>query len=87
MQHFYGNNYTSLCCDAKIVKSRIDQLTGDDLNEIKQLDSVAKYMQEFSKNERKSLDDHEFKVYRYARLFSRSLKWHFLFLLPPRTSF
>ncbi|KAF7382393.1 hypothetical protein HZH68_015312 [Vespula germanica] len=63
IQHFYGKNINSLCCQQKDIKSRLSLLTEEDIKDLKKLPSIAKYLQmrkESNKNE-EELNDKKFK--------------------------
>lgn len=64
IQHFYGNNISSLCCKPKDIKERISELTDENIANIKNLPSIAKYLKTSSKvtNGNDKLNDKEFKV-------------------------
>ncbi|EFN63928.1 Origin recognition complex subunit 3 [Camponotus floridanus] len=63
IQHFYGNNISSLCCKPKDIKERISELTDENIANIKNLPSIAKYLKTSSKvtNGNDKLSDKEFK--------------------------
>lgn len=64
IQHFYGKNINSLCCQQKDIKTRLSLLTEEDIKDLKKLPSIAKYLQmrkESNKNE-EELNDKKFKV-------------------------
>lgn len=64
IQHFYDNNISSLCCNPKDIKERISKLTDENIANIKNLPSIAKYLKTCSKvtNGDDKLSDKEFKV-------------------------
>lgn len=64
IQHFYDNNISSLCCKPKNIKERISKLTDENIADIKNLPSIAKYLKTSSKvtNGNDKLSDEEFKV-------------------------
>ncbi|XP_053973901.1 origin recognition complex subunit 3 [Hylaeus volcanicus] len=85
IQHFYGNNINSLCCDLKHAKARMSALTDEDIEEIKKLPSVVKYIKQFQRDRdtNESLKNEEFKellftmlkqFHRYAYRFMRILR-------------
>lgn len=53
IQHFHGNNISSLCCKLEEIDERFDELTEDDIKELKKLPSIIKYMDK----SRKKIDD------------------------------
>ncbi|GAB1859503.1 Origin recognition complex subunit 3 [Camponotus japonicus] len=63
IQHFYGNNISSLCCKPKDIKERISKLADENIADIKNLPSIAKYLKTSSKvtNGNDKLSDIEFK--------------------------
>ncbi|XP_029662947.1 origin recognition complex subunit 3 [Formica exsecta] len=63
IQHFYDNNISSLCCKPKHIKERISKLTDENIADIKNLPSIAKYLKTSSKvtNGNDKLSDKEFK--------------------------
>nr|XP_003701279.1 PREDICTED: origin recognition complex subunit 3 isoform X1 [Megachile rotundata] len=63
IQHFYANNVNSLCCKPQQISSRISTLTDEDLEEIKKLPSIEKYIQQLKENERNEevLENEKFK--------------------------
>lgn len=62
IQHFYDNNISSLCCKPKYIKERISKLTDENIADIKNLPSIAKYLKTSSKVTNGKLSDKEFKV-------------------------
>lgn len=74
IQHFYANNVSSLCCNSDKMESRLSSLTNEDLEEIKKLPSIEKYLEQ-SKLEDKLLDDDKFKVlFLYSAFMKASLR-------------
>ncbi|KOC66063.1 Origin recognition complex subunit 3, partial [Habropoda laboriosa] len=63
IQHFYANNVNSLCCQKKEIEDRIASLTNADLEEIKKLPSIEKYVQQLKEreNENDPLESNNFK--------------------------
>ncbi|XP_012225916.1 origin recognition complex subunit 3 isoform X2 [Linepithema humile] len=63
IQHFYDNNTTFLCCKPKNIKKRISTLTDENIADIKNLPSIAKYLKMSGevKNENNTLSNVEFK--------------------------
>ncbi|KAG7211303.1 hypothetical protein KM043_010600 [Ampulex compressa] len=63
IQHFYGNNVSSLCCQPADIKARIGDMADDDIAEIKKLPSIKKHLQSTLKDDGKiaGLDDEKFK--------------------------
>ncbi|XP_017761181.1 PREDICTED: origin recognition complex subunit 3 [Eufriesea mexicana] len=60
--HFYANNISSLCCHPKKIQSRMSSLTDEDLEEIKKLPSIEKYIKESNcESKDKLLQNDEFK--------------------------
>jgi len=64
IQHFYDNDASSLCCQSGDIKKRISKLSDENIMEIRNLPSVAKYLkvssQETHGNDK--LSNEEFKV-------------------------
>ncbi|OAD54577.1 Origin recognition complex subunit 3 [Eufriesea mexicana] len=61
--HFYANNISSLCCHPKKIQSRMSSLTDEDLEEIKKLPSIEKYIKESNcESKDKLLQNDEFKL-------------------------
>ncbi|XP_015431243.1 PREDICTED: origin recognition complex subunit 3 [Dufourea novaeangliae] len=54
IQHFYGNNINSLCCQSQEIENRISSLTVEDIDEIKKLPSIEKYLQKLQKERNKN---------------------------------
>ncbi|XP_014486637.1 PREDICTED: origin recognition complex subunit 3 [Dinoponera quadriceps] len=50
IQHFYGNNISSLCCHPRDIKKRISKLTDENIADIKSLPSIARYLKTSSKS-------------------------------------
>ncbi|XP_076766421.1 origin recognition complex subunit 3 isoform X2 [Xylocopa sonorina] len=63
IQHFYANNVNSLCCQPEQIENRIGSLTDEDLEEIKKLPSVEKYMEQLKENGKQDelLENKKFK--------------------------
>ncbi|XP_043288926.1 origin recognition complex subunit 3 isoform X2 [Venturia canescens] len=52
LQHFYDNNYASLCCEPKKTRERIGLLGDDDFEDIKKLPSIARYLETLNKGKK-----------------------------------
>lgn len=65
IQHFYDNNVSSLCCQPQDIKERISKLTDENITEIKNLPSIAKYLKTSKElpKESDNLSDEDFKVH------------------------
>ncbi|CAL7940147.1 unnamed protein product [Xylocopa violacea] len=63
IQHFYANNMNSLCCQLEEIENRIDSLTDEDLEEIKKLPSVEKYIEQLKTESKQDelLENDKFK--------------------------
>lgn len=62
IQHFYDNDISSLCCKPKYIKERISELTDENIADIKNLPSIAKYLKTFNKvTNSDKLSNKEFK--------------------------
>ncbi|XP_076237844.1 origin recognition complex subunit 3 [Calliopsis andreniformis] len=66
IQHFYANNISSLCCQPEDIKSRIASLTDEDLEEIKKLLSIERYIKKQKEDKKdesqcEPLDNKNFK--------------------------
>ncbi|XP_012283310.1 origin recognition complex subunit 3 isoform X2 [Orussus abietinus] len=68
MQHFYDNNVNALCCKRKDMKKRIDALNKEELEEVKRLPSIEKYMKNSKDKSLSNSSDKEFKEHLYALL-------------------
>jgi hypothetical protein len=61
-KHFYFQNEKLLCCNEEDIESRILDLTNEDLQRLKNLPSVKKYIQSLSETE---INKNEFRVCLY----------------------
>ncbi|XP_026826170.1 origin recognition complex subunit 3 [Ooceraea biroi] len=63
IQHFYDNNITFLCCQPKDIKKRISRLNDENIEEIKNLPSIVKYLKTSSEvtNRNDNLSNEKFK--------------------------
>ncbi|KAK2584685.1 hypothetical protein KPH14_007025 [Odynerus spinipes] len=61
IQHFYGNNINSLCCQREDIQERISTLTEEDIKDLKKLPSVVKYLQANESINENELGDEAFK--------------------------
>ncbi|CAK9816427.1 Origin recognition complex subunit 3 [Anthophora plagiata] len=63
IQHFYANNVNSLCCQLQEIEGRIASLTDADLEEIKKLPSIERYVQQLKERDSKTdpLESNNFK--------------------------
>lgn len=50
IQHFYGNNFSTLCCNYKDIDERFDQLSLNDINDLKKLPTIIKYFNKINEN-------------------------------------
>lgn len=53
IQHFYANNINSLCCQPQEIKSRISSLTHEDIEDIKKLPSIERYIKKLQTDKSK----------------------------------
>nr|XP_034184069.1 origin recognition complex subunit 3 [Osmia lignaria] len=55
IQHFYANNINSLCCKPQQINNRISSLTDEDIEDIKKIPSIEKYIQQLKEDERNGI--------------------------------
>lgn len=75
IQHFYDNDISSLCCKPKYIKERISELTDENIADIKNLPSIAKYLKTFNKvTNSDKLSNKEFKVRIVYESYKKAIK-------------
>ncbi|XP_057339498.1 origin recognition complex subunit 3 [Microplitis mediator] len=60
-QHFYGNRISYLCCDRENIEKAVDKLSGDDLDEVRNLPSIVKYIDNWKIASKENITDSAFK--------------------------
>ncbi|XP_063988674.1 origin recognition complex subunit 3 [Diachasmimorpha longicaudata] len=61
IQHFYGNNLTTLCCNPRDIDERLNNLSEEDINELQKLPSIVKYMATTKMDKKSEMQVDEFK--------------------------
>ncbi|XP_074115013.1 origin recognition complex subunit 3 [Cotesia typhae] len=81
-QHFFGNNLTSLCCTRDITDQAIGKLSTEDLDDIRSLPSVVKYVEKHKIQGKEDMDDESLKwlVGKFLQQFHDSTSRFFIIL-------
>ncbi|XP_015115141.1 origin recognition complex subunit 3 isoform X2 [Diachasma alloeum] len=82
IQHFYGNNLTTLCCNPRDIDERLNNLNEEDISELRKLPSVVKYIEKSKRDKQPQMQVDEFKniIGKLLREFHDAMRGFFTIL-------